>query len=534
MSFPYKLNMNKSPLMYALAACIVSVFLFSIPAQAGNKVPVSVDPPAESDKPGNPFLLRFAAPMFTESAPGQSGNPFPFNLPETFSSPTLADLNGDGLLDMMSGEEGGTILYFQNTGTAATPNFQQVTGESNPMDGVDIGEELEDGKTTPAFVDIDGDMDYDLVIGSELGTFAYYENTGSPTEPAFEEGATNPLNGVDVGNRSAPVFVDIDGDDDYDMVSGQFAGSLVYYENTGTPTAPAFTLQNGVTDPFSAVAPGSIAKPAFADMDFDDDYDLVISNSEGVLLYFENTGTPMEPTFEEVTGVNNPLDGFDAGTDCAPAMGDVTEGNGVEVVVGNNEGNYYYYLNADPLPVELTSFSAILNGDDVQLSWTTASETNNAGFEVQQSVSGSYQNVGWVRGTGTTTEAQSYSFTVSGVGYGSHTFRLKQVDFDGAFEYSGEETVEHSLEASYELSAVSPNPFNPQAGFELTVAREQEVNIELYDIQGRLISVIHRGALTAQTSHRFTIDGSNLASGKYLIRATGEAFTASKSVTLLK
>ncbi len=473
--------------------------------------------------------IRFVDPAYSENAPGQGGNPFPNNLPETFSTPTLVDLDNDGDLDMVSGDEQGNFLYFQNTGSAASPSYLQMTDSDNPLDGENIAE----GKTAPAFVDIDNDGDFDMIAGAELGGFFFYENTGDAANPAFSAvtGAGNPLDGVDIGDRSAPIFADLDGDGDFDMVAGGFAGALLYFENTGDASSATFSQQSGAGNPFSGIVVTSLSKPALGDVDADGDLDLVVGLDDGTLAYYENDGANM---FTQVTGADNPFDGFDAGTESAPAISDVTDGNGVDVVVGNVSGDFYYYVNADPLPVELTSFEAILDGSDVVLRWSTASETNNAGFEVQQHVDGAFQRVGWVDGAGTTVDAQSYSFTVPGVGHGTHTYRLMQVDFDGAFEYSDESAVLRTLEAAYEMEEPYPNPFNPQATFTLTVAQDQQVTVAVYDMQGKMVGLLHSGALKGQQAHQFVIDGSVWASGNYLIRAVGESFNTAQVITLLK
>lgn len=186
------------------------------------------------------------------------------------------------------------------------------------------------------------------------------------------------------------------------------------------------------------------------------------------------------------------------------------------------------------LPVELTSFTALVQGTQAVLNWETASETNNAGFEVQQLVNGSYQSIGYVTGNGTTTEAQHYSFTTNDLAAGSHDFRLKQVDFDGTFAYSPVVTATVSLAGAAEMQKPYPDPFNPQTQFNMTIAREQNVNIEVYDMLGRQIKTLYSGVLAPNESHLFTFEASNLPSGRYFIRAVGEFFTQSQTVTLLK
>ena len=509
----YTTNEKSNQLFFLLL--ILSVMFYVSPA-LGNSV-------VQEQEPANN-----AAPDFSENAPGQITNPFPFNLSDTFSAPALADLDGDGDLDMLSGNEAGGLLYFVNTGSPASPAFVQQTGTDNPFDGLTIGV---NGKTAPGISDLNGDGLYDVLVGDQDGVLTYFENTGDANNPAFTQ-TTLPTGLADVGNRTQPVFADLDGDGDDDMITGEFNGSVFYFQNTGS----GFTQISGGANPFSLIALGAttLTKPALGDIDLDGDLDLVLGSVDGTLLYYENTGDVNNPSFSLVEGSDSPFDGFDAGDESAPIIADLTSGNGFDVVVGNVAGDYYYYINADPLPVELTAFNAVLDGGNVRLDWETASETNNAGFEVQQYVAGSFQPVGWVNGYGTTTETRNYTFTVSKVAHGSHRFRLKQVDFDGAFAYSAVSEVARPLEGRYELGNSHPNPFNPQATFSLTVASDQQVTVAVYDMQGKMVGLLHSGNLSSQEAHQFTINGSNWASGNYLIRAVGETFNTSQVITLLK
>ena len=192
------------------------------------------------------------------------------------------------------------------------------------------------------------------------------------------------------------------------------------------------------------------------------------------------------------------------------------------------------------LPVELTRFEAVADGLAVVLSWDTASETNNAGFEMhskrslENSEEADWQVVGFVEGQGTTLEPQSYTFRIEDLLPGRHVFRFKQIDFDGAFEYSPEVEVALELVEAFYLSAVYPNPFNPLAQFTLMVRQEQSVRVAVYDIQGRRVALLHEGSIAAGTHHRFVFQGAALPSGLYLIRAEGQTFSAVRSVVLLK
>ena len=215
-------------------------------------------------------------------------------------------------------------------------------------------------------------------------------------------------------------------------------------------------------------------------------------------------------------------------------VGFAARGLGIGASQGST-GNKCDNTNEFTVPVELVSFDAVVDDSDVVLNWFTSSETNNAGFEVQHRAGGgAFEALGFVEGHGTTTIEQSYSFRAEGLDVGVHTFRLKQIDFDGAFEYHPEVEVTIGVVATHVLSEVYPNPFNPQAQFTLAVASSQNVIIAVYDVMGRQVAMLHEGQLDANETYGFTVDGTSLASGAYYVRVIGETFADTQRITLLK
>ena len=169
---------------------------------------------------------------------------------------------------------------------SSDPAFAVRTGAANPFNGVDVG-----AQSTPTFADLDNDGDLDVVIGASTGVLSYFENTGTAGTPAFTQrtGADNPFNGVIVGNVSKVAFTDMNNDGDLDAVIGVGSGLLFYFENTGSAAAPVFTQRTGAANPFNNVDLGEHVTPEFVDLDDDGDLDAVIGENDGVLNYFENT-----------------------------------------------------------------------------------------------------------------------------------------------------------------------------------------------------------------------------------------------------
>ncbi|WP_457651263.1 hypothetical protein [Rhodocaloribacter sp.] len=204
-------------------------------------------------------------------------------------------------------------------------------------------------------------------------------------------------------------------------------------------------------------------------------------------------------------------------------------------MANNNVYEVYLDLNT-PLPVELAAFDAVTSGRDALLTWTTASETNNAGFYVERRGGGeeTWRRLGFVEGRGTTSETTHYAFRAEALAPGRHTFRLRQVDFDGAFAFGPEVEVFVEVPGAFVLSEPYPNPFNPQTRFTLTTARTQRVRIEVVDVLGRRVRLLHDGELRGGAPETFTFEAAGLPSGPYQIRALGETFVAARSVMLLK
>ncbi|MBV6444332.1 MAG: hypothetical protein IFNCLDLE_00593 [Ignavibacteriaceae bacterium] len=191
------------------------------------------------------------------------------------------------------------------------------------------------------------------------------------------------------------------------------------------------------------------------------------------------------------------------------------------------------------IPVELSSFMANVMKNDITLNWTTATETNNMGFEVERKYNdGAFTKIGFVNGNGTTTEGKEYAFLDKGLASGKYTYRLRQVDFDGTSEYSNEVEAVIDIPTEYALAQNFPNPFNPSTTIEFSLKADARVTLKLYNALGQEVKTI-LGDNYAMGNYKIDFNASGLNSGVYFytIEASGvdgSKFTATKKMILMK
>jgi hypothetical protein len=188
----------------------------------------------------------------------------------------------------------------------------------------------------------------------------------------------------------------------------------------------------------------------------------------------------------------------------------------------------------DPVPVELTSFTASANSNNVLLEWTTATEINNYGFEVERKAENSgYEVVGFVTGSGTTTEQRSYIFTDAKVPDGKYLYRLKQTDFDGSFNFSHEVEVEVIAPAVFALEQNYPNPFNPSTNINFSIAEASVVKIAVYNLLGQEVAELVN-EFKAVGLHTVNFDASEFPSGAYFYSIETPQFRQTRKMLLTK
>jgi hypothetical protein len=189
-----------------------------------------------------------------------------------------------------------------------------------------------------------------------------------------------------------------------------------------------------------------------------------------------------------------------------------------------------------PVPVELVSFTGIIDNGEVFLKWETATEINNFGWEVERTFKGleKFELIGFVEGAGNSNSPKNYSFKDIPTQYGNYLYRIKQIDNDGIFEYNGTVSIlyEHNQPGEEYLSAY-PNPFNPQTNIVIAINYKSFVRVNIYNSIGEKITTIYSGLLD-EGEYNFSLNGQNFSSGIYIVMLQTEREILKHKVVLLK
>jgi hypothetical protein len=528
---------------------------------------------ANGDQSFVPSVIYFNGPGGLNNIPGWISADNNWTVGAAFG-----DIDGDGDLDLVFGNQGNTVTpakpmcaFYNNGGTfSTTPNWlsaDQMLASTVAFGDLDnqqlitkISEFTGDG-TKYAFplllfpiysvdsVLIDGlpylQYCYDPISGwISLGT---KPDSGIPVRVVYKyiskgdvavskwvnyesgvyfnnNGVLNTLPGWTVGNtlsQKGTAFADFDNDGFMDLaISGSGTQTVIYKNVNGVLTGPVWT-SNTVNPSAQELITGDIDRDGYPEL---------------AVVHF---GTRRIEIFKNRNGVLDtvPTWLYIAGTSATSiSFGDVNGDGALDLAVGTARSPVVVFINQlPPIPVELSSFTASVNGNDVELQWLTSSEVNNLGFEILRSAQNDiWERVGFVEGKGTTTEVTSYSFNDKIFIPGVYNYSLKQIDFDGTFKYYNlSESVEVGLPAEFELSQNYPNPFNPKTRLSFVIGHSSLVTLKVYDVLGNEVAKLINEDKPAGV-YKTDFDASLLSSGVYYYELRAGGFVETKKMILLR
>ncbi len=253
--------------------------------------------------------------------------------------------------------------------------------------------------------------------------------------------------------------------------------------------------------------------------------ELTVDHDPLHMLLYQSTDNGL--TFQEVNSINNWNSGNQSGSLTDTALSSFGANN---IWTSSDEDS--------PLPIVLESFTSSVSGREVTLNWITSEEHNNAGFELQRMSIGISDSVwktnAFIKGNGTKNTKTTYIFKDSRMNSGKYKYRIKQIDFNGNFEYYElGNIVEVALPKTFSLSQNYPNPFNPTTKIDFEVPHNSIVRIIIYDILGREIKTLVNKELSPGY-YSLLFDGSGLASGVYFYRMNAGDFVKVKKMVVIK
>jgi hypothetical protein len=272
------------------------------------------------------------------------------------AAPTFFDFDRDGDLDLVIGNDSyiqsagsatGKLALYENTGTTAAPRYLLVTKDFAGLSSRNLL------SLAPAFGDLDGDGDADMVLGESLGFIYYFRNDTQTGQPSVFTFISNNYVGQSIGSNSAPALSDIDRDGDLDMVIGERNGNLNFFRNNGTVSAPNFSLTNATFGGVNVRNPNigaGYAVPAIADLNQNNLYDLVVGDYDGKIHYFPDFETNLAGTFTENrlwfrNQVSNTNDTLRTGKRIYPAIANLTNDSQPDLVAGLSRGGLRCFRN---------------------------------------------------------------------------------------------------------------------------------------------------------------------------------------------
>jgi hypothetical protein len=400
-----------------------------------------------------------------------------------WKNPDLADIDYDGDFDLIYGTSDGTMYVYRNIGSVTTPSFQYYP------DYFKIIKSNENGATV-SLADYDNDGDKDMLSGSWLGKFFYFRNDGNSTKPIFNF-ISNMFTSLNVNSYSTPVFVDIDKDNDYDIVSGALNGQVFLYINNNGSFTQNITMFNSIDVGWSSI-------PSLADLDNDGDLDLLVGGETGSeTKFYTNDGNNV---FTINTSMFNGITFPNYGR---PTLVDFDNDEDYDLTIGDAWGSIYYYRN---------------DGSLTTPSWIRA-DSMFAGIEVDQNPSPGFADL----------DNDGRKDMIIGEYNGNFTYYKNLF----AAVTNVEDNESTSLVSDFVLYQNYPNPFNPVTKISWQSPVAAHLTLKIYDILGKEVVTLVNEFKPAG-KYEIEFNASSLSSGVYFYQLNVENFSAIKKIILIK
>jgi hypothetical protein len=439
----------------------------------------------------------------------------------------VADVDGDGDGDVLTAASAGDkVVWYENKIGEGGESFgpeQVITTSAETAYSVFAA-------------DLDGDGDPDVLSASSFDDkVAWYENQIGGAEADADGFGSQHVITTDADGAVAVYATDLDEDGAPDVLSASsYDDTVAWHENQiGDPTADAdgFGTEQIIT------TDANYASSVFGtDLDRDGDADVLFtSRADSRVAWHEN----------QIGEEGGDGDGFGIGktitTNAAEAQsvyGSDLSGNGRADVLSasSNDDKVAWYENTSgTLPVELASFKGRpTSSGTVRLIWETATESQNAGFEVQRESERGFETIGFVEGGGTTTEPTRYTYTAEGLGPGTHVFRLKQLDFDGSTRLTDPVSVDIQMQEAATLATPAPNPASNSAALSFAVKERAKTTVALHNTLGQRVATLYEGTPPAGEKQTIHINASGLPSGTYFLRLRTGRQTRTRRLTVVR